>query len=258
MNRLGRSLLVVGVSMMVSACGRRGPLLYPDMLVPAAPSAVTAQQSGAVVKLQFALPDKDRAGRSVQGVAGVKISRKTAVTGQKDVCRSCTTDFLLLNAPLYLDHLPATTQRFGNRLVVLDSDVNVGNSYSYRIVPFTDDGVDGAPSPIADVRMGAVPLPPPALKIEALPTELKIKISVYPLIAARMLGYNLYRSAGTGSRSYLPLNREPLKGDEYVDSVLERGVKYRYSVKALIVRPSGDIAESAESDVVEGMLRDDE
>lgn len=257
MIRSWRYGLVIGLSLMATACGRKGALIYPDMLVPAAPAAVSAQQSAADVKLRFTLPDKDRAGRPVQGVAGVKISRRVAETAQKNVCRSCMTDYVLFRT-LYLEHLPATTQRFGNLLVVLDGDVSSGNSYSYSIVPFTADGADGAASPTAEVRVGPVPLPPPVLKIESLPTEVRLKLSVYPLIAARMLGYNLYRSSGAGPRSYLPLNREPLKGDEYVDGALERGVKYRYSVRALIVRPSGDIAESAESDTVEGMLKDDE
>lgn len=256
MSGLGRSALIVGFSLMATACGRKGALIYPDMLVPAAPAAVTAQQSGSSVKLQFALPDKDRAGRSLQGVAGVRISKRAAETDQRDVCRSCMADYRLFRT-LYLEHLPSTTQRFGSRLVVLDSDVSAGNTYSYSIVPFTADGVDGTSSPAVDVRM-APPLPAPVLKIESLPTEVKIQISIPPLIAGRLLGYNLYRSSGAAARSYQPLNREPLQGNEYVDGALERGVKYRYSARTLIMQASGGIAESVESDWVEGMLKDEE
>lgn len=256
MRGIGRSLLVVGLSLMATACGRKGPLLYPDMLVPAAPVAVTAQQSGSVVKLQFALTDKDRAGRAMHGVAGVKIIRNVAETVQKDVCRSCMADYKPFQT-LFLDHLSTNAQRFGNSLIVIDSDVVSGNSYSYRIAPFTVDGVEGSLSPPVKVRV-ATSVPAPVLKIESLPAEIRLQLSVHPLIAARMLGYNLYRSSGATARSYLPLNRGPLKSNEYVDGAVERGVKYRYAARTLIVRPSGDIAESAESDVVEGMLKDDE
>jgi len=256
MSRLGHSALVVGLSMLATACGRKGPLIYPDMLVPAAPAAVTAQQSGSVVKLQFALPDKDRAGRLVKDVAGVKISKQTNDANQKDVCRSCTTDYHLFRT-LYLDLLPADTQRFGNRLILIDSDVSSGNIYSYSIVPFTSDGVDGATSAVADVRVGTS-LPAPAVKIESFPTEVKLQLSFQPLITGQLLGYNLYRSTATSPRSYQPLNREPLKGAEYVDSALERGVKYHYTARTLMVLESGGIAESAESQEVEGMLKDDE
>lgn len=34
----------------LTACGKKGALIYPDMLVPAAPSAVSAQQSGTTMK----------------------------------------------------------------------------------------------------------------------------------------------------------------------------------------------------------------
>ena len=231
-------------------------LIYPDMLVPAAPVAVSAQQSGSAVKLQFVLSDKDRAGRPVQGVTGVKISRLTSDAGQKDVCRSCQTDYRSF-LTIYLEHLPATAQRFGNRLVVIDSDVTAANYYSYRIVPFTMDGVDGASAPAAEVRVDK-PLPAPLLQIESLPTELKLQFSSPLLVSERLLGYNLYRSSGTVARSYQPLNREILKGREYVDSGIDRGVKYRYTARALIMHASGDIAESVESQEVEGMLKDDE
>jgi len=252
----GRSVLVAGLLLMATACGKKGPLIYPDMLLPAAPVAVAAQQSGSAVKLQFSLPDKDRAGRPLKGIAGVKISRRTTDAGQKDVCRSCMSDYRLFRT-LYLEHMPTDTQRFGNRLILLDGDVTAGNVYSYSIVPFTADGVDGASSSTASVRVGA-PLPPPTLKIESLPTEVKLQIYSQPPRSGRLLGYNLYRWAVAAARSYQPLNREPLKGNEYIDVSLERGLQYRYSARALIVSESGDVTESAESNEVEGMLKDDE
>jgi predicted small lipoprotein YifL len=256
MKVIGRSVLIIGLSVLVTACGRKGPLIYPDMLIPAAPAAVTAQQSGAAVKLRFALPDKDRAGRPVQGVAGVKISRRIAEAGQRDFCRSCTTDYRPF-LTLYLDHLPITTRRYGNRVVLVDNDVNAGNSYSYSIVPFTADGVDGATSAAADVSV-THPLPAPVLKIESFPTEVRLQFSLQPPVSARLLGYNLYRWPVAADRSYEPLNNEPLKSSEYIDGGLERGVRYHYSARALMVLESGSVVESGESLEVEGMLKDDE
>lgn len=256
MSAIGRSALIVGLSLLTTACGRKGPLIYPDMLIPAAPAAVTAQQIGSAVKLQFTLPDKDRGGRSVQGVTGVKISRRVAEADQKDFCRTCMADYRLF-LTLYLDHMPVFTQRYGNRVVLIDSDVSAGNSYSYSIVPFTADGVDGATSPTADARV-AQPLPAPVLKIESFPTEIKLQFSSQTPVSGRLLGYNLYRWAAATVRSYEPLNREPLKNNEYIDGGVERGVRYRYSARVLMEPESGGVVESAESQEVEGMLKDDE
>lgn len=257
MNAIVCSTLVFSISLTVAACGRKGPLVYPDMLVPAAPEAVTAMQSGAAVKLQFALPNKDRAGRPVRDIAGVKITRRATEAALNEVCRSCLADYSPFST-IYLDHLPSNTQRFGSRLILLDSDAAVGNLYSYSVGPFTVDGVDGASSRTADVLVVA-PFPAPILKLESLPTEVRLQINLPPLTSGSMIGYNLYRSSGVATvRSYQPLNSEPLTVNKYIDTALERGVKYSYSARALILLASGKIAESAGSDEVEGMLKDDE
>jgi predicted small lipoprotein YifL len=256
MSHLGKTGLIMGLSILAVACGRKGPLIYPDMLVPAAPSAVKAQQSGSVVKLLFNLPDKDLAGRPVQGVAGVKINKRVNDANQKDVCRSCVTDYLLFRT-LYLDLLPTDTQRYGGSLVLIDSDVRTGNVYSYRIVPFTADGVDGSISAVAEALM-VDSIAAPVMKIESFPTEIKLSISSPSYGSGKLFGYNLYRWSATTPRSYLPLNREPVKSGEYVDTALERGVKYYYGAKTLVDYGAGTIAESVESQEVEGMLKDDE
>lgn len=256
MNVIQKSVFVAGMCLLVTACGRKGPLLYPDMLVPAAPSAVSAQQSGASVKLRFTLSESDRSGRPVRDMAGVKISRRRSGGEQKEVCQLCMDDFIPFQT-LYLDRLPAVAQRFGNLLVVLDTDVHAGSLYSYRIVPFRTDNSDGAASSPADVRVIA-PLAAPALKIESHPTELRLQFSPYTPSAGRLLGYNLYRSSAVAGRSYLPLNRELLPGTGYVDGALERRVTYRYRATAVIMLASGDVVESTESEEVEGMLKDDE
>lgn len=256
MNRLWWPALVAGLSLLAGACGRKGALVYPDMLVPAAPS-VTARQSGAAVKLQFSIPAKDRSGQSVQGLAGMKISRRVHDAGQKDVCRSCTTDFTLFRT-IYLELLPHDIQRFGNQMILVDSDIHAGNLYSYRVVPFLADGVEGAASTVADVSV-SIPLSPPVVSIESQPTEVKLHLSMSSMgSAGQVLGYNLYRTSAPAVRSYLPLNSEPVRGNDYTDSSLERGVRYRYSATALIVQETGTVVESRESDAVEGILKDDE
>lgn len=251
-----RTLLVIGISLLLTACGRKGALMYPDMLVPAAPAVVSARQSGSEVLLQLAISDKDRAGRPLQGVTGVKINRRAQPSGQQEVCRACVADFTLFRT-LYLDALPLTGQRSGNTLALRDTEVQEGTTYAYMAVLFTADGSEGAASPPIEVRVAA-PQPAPVLSAESLPAEVVLHMSVQPVSPARLLGYNLYRSAAGGVRSFLPLNREPLQGNVYVDTTLERGVTYRYRARAVVVSAAGDVLESLESQELEGMFKEGE
>ena len=239
----------------MTACGKRGPLYYPDMLVPAAPAITSSAQSGSSIKLQFVLPDKDRAGRKLSDLAGVKINKRVSDTTQEQVCSSCMTDFRLFRK-LNLGLLPEDAQRYGSSIVVIDGDVNVGKTYSYSVVPFTKDNIDGLASPQVSISP-VQPTSPPVLYAESFPTEIRISF-VRPQAAGSFIGYNLYRTTQLNVRSYLPVNREPLNGNEYIDSGLERNLGYYYMARTLVKLESGAVVESPVSNVVEGMLKNDE
>jgi hypothetical protein len=226
------------------------------MLIPAAPSVVTAQQSGAAIKLSSVIPYMDRAGRRLKDMVGVKVFRRVADGGAANACRFCTTDFAIYRT-LYLDRLDTDTQRFGSLVILLDSDVNSGASYSYRVSSFTGDGTEGAFSPTVDV-MVSTPLPAPALEAVSYPTEIKLNMSPPSTVSGRLLGYNMYRATATDGTSYQPVNTQPLQGGAYVDHGLQRGVTYRYTATAVILLEQGGIAESVVSREVEGKLKDDE
>lgn len=251
-----RTILLAFLSLFVAGCGKKGPLIYPDMMIPAASSAVSVRQSGSAIRLQFLLPDKDRAGRPVPGLSGVKISRKTSDVDDKAVCRACVTGYMLFKT-IYFDLLSADVQRYGSNVILIDNDVSQGNLYSYGIVPFTADGADGALSVSAGIKI--VPeVAAPTLTVEAQPTEMILKASTQLLPSERLVGINFYRRQENGVRSFQPLNNEPYKGDTYVDRALERGVRYVYTARKLIEPEPGVVVESAESRMVAGVLKDDE
>ncbi|MDD2367295.1 MAG: hypothetical protein PHN84_14145 [Desulfuromonadaceae bacterium] len=255
MTSVFKILIFVGVISIVSGCGRKGSLIYPDMLTPSAPENVVAQQSGSAVKLQFTVNSKDRAGRPLQGLAGVKINRRTNDVEQKDVCRSCMTDYRLLRT-VYMEKLSDDAQRFGSRIVLLDGDVKPGKKYSYIIFPFTSDGVEGAASEPVETSLFTV-VPAPLLTVESLPTEIRIHLTPSAL-SGEPVGFNIYRSTVKNSHSFFPINAEPVKGCEYVDTAVQRGLTYNYTARALVADKSGKVAESEESVEVEGKLYDEE
>jgi predicted small lipoprotein YifL len=240
----------------ITACGKKGPLIYPDLLVPAAPSNVSAQQSGNSMKLSFVLPSKDLAGRKLDGVAEIKILRRDEPAGQIPGCSACTADFVLFRN-INLEPLPSDIQRFGSLVLLLDGDVKAGRSYTYRISVFTKDKQEGAVSTSAAAVLLA-PLQSPVLQVSSQPTEILLEFSGASSREGIIAGYNMYRAAKGDEFSLLPMNGEPLAGNRFVDQGLERAVKYKYAVRSVIRLPSGGVIESAASNEVEAQLKDDE
>src|SRR5450631_1907341 len=194
------------VAFAITACGKKGLLLYPDMLVPAAPSAVSAQQSGTTMKLSFLLPTKDLAGRNFAGITGVTIIKRDEPAGQNPSCSNCTTDFSPFRK-LNLEPLSPNTQRYGNLLVLLDVDVQTGRLYTYRISAVTRENQEGTLSaPVAAVMVTA-PLPP-VLQAISQPTEIQLEFAGLTPGEGVISGYNIYRTLKGEAFPFQPLNRE--------------------------------------------------
>ncbi len=242
--------------MFITACGKKGPLIYPEMLMPAAPLNVSLQQVGNSMKLAFSPPSKDLAGRTLSGVSGITIVRRDEPVGQSPGCSSCTTDFAPFRK-LNLDLLPPDTRRYGNLLVVLDGDVQPGRAYSYLLSAVTKENLESKFSAPIMAVMVAAPLPP-VLQAISQPTEIHLEFVGIPPLEGVIAGYNVYRSVKGEAFSFLPLNREPLTANRFVDVGLERGVSYVYGVRSVVLLPSGTNAESVLSNEVAARLKDDE
>jgi predicted small lipoprotein YifL len=248
-------LTALFLMLLLSACGKKGPLIYPELLVPAAPAAVSLHQSGTSLKLSFVLPSKDRAGRNLSNLAGVSILKRDLPADQQPVCNSCRDDYVLFKK-LNLDLLPAGVQRNGSLLLLLDGDVHPERNYSYIVTSFTREGLAGAPSvPVATV---VVPPPvPPVLQAISQPTEINLEFVGLPPGEGTLVGYNLYRTSKGEPFSYQPL-RERVTSTHYTDMGLERKTTYVYAVRSVVLLPAGIFVESGLSNEAEGQLKDDE
>jgi len=240
----------------LTACGKKGPLIYPDMLVPASPANVSAQQSGSSIKLSFVIPSRDLGGRAIAGVSGITIIRRDEPSGRGAACNSCMSDFAPFRK-LNLDLLPTGVQRYGNLLVLLDGDVQAGRTYTYRLTAVTRDDQEGALSVPVAAEMVTPPLPP-VLQVISQPTEIHLEFAGLLPVEGAVSGYNVYRTLKGDAFPLLPLNREPLSDNRFVDAGLERGTVYVYGVRAVVRMPSGSRVEGLLSNEAEGRLKDDE
>ncbi len=252
------STVLLSVSLAVSVgCGKKGPLLYPDQLIPAPVSGLVAVQSGTNAKVSFTLPDKDLAGRSLRDLSGVRMYRRAApLSSSPDpACGVCREGYQLFKT-LYLDAVD-DAQMFGRTLILLDRDISPNNRYSYFAVAFTRDGSAGSES--AQVSMTALePVQPPAVRVYAEPTDIVLEMTGPVTRAGTLAGYLVYRAAKGYDIPLAPVNQVPVvDGARYRDSGLGRATDYRYVVRALVRRPDGSLQESLPSDEVHARLRDD-
>jgi hypothetical protein len=252
-----RSLpILFAMIMLIAGCGRKGPLIYLDMLVPEAPSAVLARQAGPGMKLSFVLPKKDLAGQNLRNLSGFNILKRetTPVIGEE--CDTCKEPFRLFRK-LYIDFQDESVRRYGSLMILMDSDVRIGSVYTYKVVPFTRDSLAGAAAAPVSAAMLQPPAPP-VLRAVPSPTDIKLEFTGVAPLTGVLEGYNLFRAGKDEPMPFLPLNKLPLPGTTHTDSGLERGETYSYGARSVVRMPSGEIVESALSNIVEGALRDEE
>jgi predicted small lipoprotein YifL len=244
------------LTLVLAGCGKKGPLVYPEMLIPAAPSNLNVQQTGSSLKVSFTLPSKDLAGRRISAISGVAVFKRDVSAALKQSCTSCPDDYALFRK-MHLETLPAGTQRYGDMMVLMDDDVATGRSYTYRVSTTLSGNLEGASSLPATAALVAAPLPPVAQAINH-PTEVQLEFVGLPPDGGTITGYNIYRTTKGGEYPYLPLNSVDQSGSRFVDTGMERSTTYIYRVRSVARLSNGSVLESLPSNEVEGRLKDDE
>jgi len=249
--------LLAAVPLCITGCGKKGPLIYPDLLVPAAPSDLEARQTGLAVRLSFALPSKDMAGRRYDGLTEVRVARRTESADQAPVCTACSDDYVSLRT-LDLRALPADVERYGSLIMLLDGKVTSGRRYSYRVTSIGSEGLEGGTSASAAVVVGDAP-PPPVLQVANHPTEIHLEFVGLPPERGTISGYLIYRSVKGTPLPQQSLTSKPVSANRYTDQGLDRNTTYVYGVRTVAVRNGvGQVVESDLSNLAEGRLKDDE
>ena len=248
--RITASLLLFLLA--TTACGKRGALIYPEMVAPAAPTDVSALQTGSEVKISFQLPQKDIAGRSLSSLAGVNLFKQGSDTQSGEACMACSPQFPLFGT-IYLDHPGNAVQRYEDRFILLDNQVDEGVDYAYFVQSFLYDGTVGLAS--SPVKVSVFPtLQAPLLKAVSEPTEIRLELSAHHSAAGSFVGFSIYRSIKGQPFSYLPYTKEPVTSSTFMDFGLNHQEVYLYQAKTVIRMPNGVLVESAASDVVEVQL----
>ena len=242
-------LVAASAAMLMTGCGKKGPLIYPDMLIAQPPQQLKVEQSGAALRLSFDLPDKDRSGRKLEDLEAILLGRRVY---QEHDCVSCQDQYQALQKidPAF----PAPAQRQGNRIVVTDTDVRHGERYQYRLQTVQKGGITGSAVTTAMVKLLAAPQPPELKARSAFGGFIALDINGSVPQDATLVGYTIYRAEGSGPLA--PLTTL-IAAAQYEDQAVQRGVVYRYAASVVIKRADGMLAESEPSAAVTISMVDD-
>ncbi len=245
-----RSVLLTTTLLCTAGCGKKGPLLYPDMLIAQAPQQPLVEQSGAGLRVSFLLPEKDKAGRNLKDLEFVRISRRVC---DKGTCQGCKDPYHELQR---IDpSSPAPAELVGKRMTWTDREVRLNEVMQYRLQTVQKGGVVGIPIDTLSIRV-TKPLEVPKFTVRSVfGGKIMLEVAGSAPDGTTLVGYRIYRAEGEA----LPQLLIVLDGAtiSYEDQAVQRGITYRYEARTVVRRADGIIAESSASPVISASVTDD-
>jgi hypothetical protein len=228
-SRLALLSMIGLLLIMLTGCGKKGPVRPKLTTLPELPGQVTLLQQGRLFILGWTIPERHEDGTKVEDLTGFRIRRLSYdATEDCPTCREPQAEV----AEIELRH-PDPAQRIGNRIYWRDLDIRPGTGYRYAIAPLI---VGGHETPAATVHQTALQPPPAPLDLRAEAGEARVSLTWQaPELPEGMelVGYNLYRRYAERAFPIVPVNKDPLQETRLLDRGLDRGKAYEYRVSAV-------------------------
>ena len=192
-------IVLTGVTLLLSACGKKGAPTLKSYDKPAAPSGLTAINREDRIYLQWTFPkDKEI---TVQQIA---------------ILRATGTDFIKI----------AGTEAGARSFV--DVDIQPDAQYRYKVAALNHRGVFSPDSNTVPITVRRVPPPPQGLTFTVADSALILKWQ--PQGSGLM--FNVYRSEEPGRYDMAPANLVPLPSPSFTDSLMLNKTMH-YTVRSL-------------------------
>jgi predicted small lipoprotein YifL len=250
--RATRIMAVFAAVLCLAGCGRKGALIIPGAVLPAAVSDLSAEPKGNAVILSFGIPKKTNRDTQFTNLAGFDIFRAEL---SPDVAE-CPCQFERVATIPIAGGQASTAVMTENRAVWVDADprLKVNMKYAYKVAAVNTDNFSGPQSkPVYAVLLSLAAAPKgltaqPADKAAKLAWE-PVNTTVQDAPLVDIAGYNIYRSDKEGGKPDKKVNTDPVREASLRDSGLENGRKYWYSVAAVrgVQKP---LTEGARSETV--------
>jgi hypothetical protein len=241
-----RFLLITGMVLLLSACGKKGALMPPEALVPGPVRNLNVMQTGQDFRITWRAPVKEEGGRPLKDLSGFQLLRRT-VTPEGGECASCPDSWKLLTK-VDLD-LPESYKKSGGLFLYFDMVGKGGDRVQYRVTAFSKSGGTSKPAD-APLKKPLQPPPPPTLVVTLQPASIRVECTPKGHKNPASVGFNVYRRSADSAPPLLPSTQEPITGSTWEDQALEYGRSYWYSA-AEVTQIEGELVESSRSAEIE-------
>ncbi len=221
-------ILALGVSLLVTGCGRRGAPHPPAAAAPEAVMALRAEAQTNTVLVIWTKPYRNLDGSSLYDLQEFRLFR---ATGAGPVFESIAT----IRA-----NYPQNAVARGPLYLFLDDGAGRGLDptlrYTYRIQAMNARGLLSPVSPEVQVEFLAPPPVPTGLR--AVPREGVVELSWEPSApdgegAVPVRGYNVYRGIRPETYGAEPINATPLRETRFRDAGMATDTPYYYIVRSV-------------------------
>jgi len=225
----------------LSGCGRKGPLIPPEALVPAPVTNLQVIQRGDAFRVSWSAPTREVSKRPLQGGLRFLLYRHTVLPPKED-CTVCPDAWKLLGE---IDPaVPGSVEKNGNLLTYIDQDLLPERAYQYRVQAVdVSGGISRAVT--LPPRQRVTPPFPPVLQVAPGTTGVHLEF-VAPTTASRetSVSYLLFRREGESPVRQLTVS--PLPVVTFEDTTVRLGATYRYTART-VATIAGQTVESNDS-----------
>ena len=243
-----RFLFLLCISVTLAGCGKKGPLVPPEALLPASIADLRVEQKGEQFLVSWSRPLKQEGGGALKDLAGFRLFKREVLPPGED-CEECPTAYrLVISVDL---EYPRGVAVLGNRYLFIDDDLAAGKAYRYKVLSVKKDGTASRTSNRAGRKKVGFPLPPVLKAASSLSGVVLEWVNVPPPANGRIEGYNVYRKQSGETTYRSPLNGTPVREATFEDKRLELGKRYDYAVRT-VAAVEGETVESLPSNEVHG------
>lgn len=211
-------LILFSVALFLTAlsCGKKGDPIPRGLPIPEDIKDLSGEVKDGVLFLSFSIPKSNKDGTEIKNLEGFRVYKG---------CGGCIGAFELFR-DIKIDAGQGFTL-FGGRLYLFDDDLKKGQSYSYKVIPYTKAMVRGDESNIFSITWEATPGPPSGLKVKEDDESVELEWK-----KEEGLLYNIYRR-DNDVYPLFPINDRPLVSPAFKDTGLINNKRYTFEIRAV-------------------------